>query len=139
MSNSCTSNLRLHRNQLKQLLSATPVIKYSDWNPEKINYTHKLSLKAGVYHFFEKLENGDIKSLYVGKASFSIPNKTLKNGWNLYERVKQHFHVGHKHGLLSKASKKSGRLTPEEIKNDFNGREIYLQWYPLHVRKRGCK
>ena len=93
-------------------------------------------MKAGVYHFFEKLENGDIKSLYVGKGSFSPPNETYKNGWNLYERLKQHFQERYKFGLLSKASKKSGgQLTPTQIKNNFNGSEIYLQWLTLYSKQ----
>ncbi len=130
MSNSCTSNLRLHRNQLGQLLSATPEIKYSDWKPKEINQTYNLSLKAGVYHFFEKLENGGIKSIYVGKASFSIPTKTYKNGWSLYERLKQHFQENGD-GLLKKYLD-YGYQSSSLMKNDFNNREVYLQWLPLY-------
>jgi hypothetical protein len=130
MSNSCTSNLRLHKKQLIQLLLATPVIKYSDWKPEQINSTYDLSLKAGVYHFFEKLENGDIKSIYVGKASFSIPNQTYKNGWSLYERLKQHFQVKGD-GMLKKYLG-YGYESSSSMKNDFNNRQVYLQWLPLY-------
>ena len=126
MSHSCTSNLKLHRNQLKQLLSAEPV-KYSDWKPNEINNTHELSLKAGVYHFFEELENGDIESLYVGMGGFS------ENGRNLYERLKQHFQVNGD-GLLKKYSK-YGYLSSSAMKNDLVARNVYFQWLPLHKKE----
>ena len=125
MSNSCISNLRRHKTQLKQLVSAEPV-KYSNWKPKQINNTHKLSLKAGVYHFFEELENGDIESLYVGKGGFS------ENGRSLFERLKQHFQPKGD-GLLKKYSK-YGYLSSSAMKNDLVARNVYVQWLPLYHR-----
>jgi hypothetical protein len=107
------------------LLLKAPSIKYADW--PQID-TKELRNAAGVYHFFQ-IDEGFLKSVYVGKAGFG--RQMEKQTWSLHDRLSQHFLPSQKYALLTKASRKLG-LSPKECKAQFLGSGLRLQWLTLY-------
>lgn len=127
------SNLSKHyENEIRRLSFVTETllsensIKYVNWDANADHST--LNLQAGVYHFYET-NNGQIKSLYVGKASFGD-----KGDWSLFQRLKQHFQVSQKNTILGKYAK-ANKLSMESAKSKLQQSDVFLQWLPIEMSK----
>ncbi|MBL0532966.1 hypothetical protein JD541_08255 [Aeromonas dhakensis] len=112
-----TKRIANHETRLVDLLNATSV-KYSAW-PETDKSV--LSKSAGVYLFFEKLDD-HIVSIYIGKGGYGGGKD-----WSIYKRLNQHFQVSQNYALIGKASKATG-LSSSKMKDLFESGNFYLQW-----------